>query len=180
MVSQDIQDSRDVYLQLMHDHGRKSPSDIVASVRETQGELLAIFNSVDEPRALATPAADEWSLRDLALHAVFTERLIGKLIHYTARGSVPPREDLEGAGIGMMPAPDDRPYAEVLADLATMNAALLDAVRNLPEQPDLEMQVPHPFFGPLNCLEWAGFQRVHDTDHIQHARKIIVAINAAR
>jgi len=176
VVSQDIQDSRDAYMKLMRGHREKSPSEIIASVSETQRELLAILISVDEPQALVQPAPDEWSLRDLALHAVFTERLIGKLIHHAARGGVPPREDLEGAGIGMMPNDDGRSYAEVLADLAIMNTALLDAVRDLPERPDVVMQGSHPFFGPLNCLEWAGFQRVHDTDHIQHARKIIAAI----
>ncbi len=179
MVSQDIQDSRDVYMQLMHEHGRKSPEDIIASVGETQAELLAIFRSVDEPQALVQPAPDEWSLRDLAEHAVFTERLIGKLIHYTARGSVPPAEDLKGAGIGMMPDDRRQSYVEIVEDLAAMNTALLDAVRNLPAQPNTEMLVPHPFFGPLNCLQWAGFQRVHDLDHIQHARKIIAAIATA-
>jgi hypothetical protein len=91
---------------------------------------------------------------------------------------VPPAEDLEGAGVGMMPKADTRSYAEIVSDLERMNAALLDAVRNLPERPDTEMLVPHPLFGRLNCLEWAGFQRVHDTDHIQHARKIIAAIAA--
>ena len=41
----------------------------------------------------------------------------------------------------------------------------------------LDGTVNHPFFGPLNCLEWAGFQRVHDLDHIQHARRIIAAVS---
>ncbi|MEX0750320.1 MAG: DinB family protein, partial [Dehalococcoidia bacterium] len=92
-----------------------------------------------------------------------------------ARGTTPPAEDLVGAGIGMIPADDGRPYAEALAELRQRNADLLDAVRSLPDAPNLEMQLPHPFFGPLNCLEWAGFQRVHDLDHIQHARRIIAA-----
>jgi hypothetical protein len=176
MVSEDIQGRREEYVQLMRDHATKSPAEIIASVSETQQELFDVFSSVDEARALVQPAPDEWSLRDLALHAVFTERLIGKLIHHTARGAVPPAEDLEGAGIGMMPKDDARSYTEILSDLARMNVRLLDAVRDLPQQPDTQMLVPHPFFGRLNCLEWAGFQRVHDLDHIQHARKIIATI----
>jgi hypothetical protein len=57
-----------------------------------------------------------------------------------------------------------------------MNGALVESLQGLPDEPDMEMKLPHPFFGPLNCLEWAGFQRVHDTDHIQHAGKILAAL----
>jgi hypothetical protein len=45
----------------------------------------------------------------------------------------------------------------------------------MPEQPNIELKSPHPFFGPLNASEWAVFQRVHDEDHAQHAQKIIAA-----
>ena len=175
MVSADIQGRRDEYLQIMHDHGAMPPAQIVESVRASQAEFLAVLTAIPEEQALRKPAPDEWSLRELALHAAFTERLIGKLIHHAARGEAPPRADLEGAGIGMMPSDEGQAYAAILADLDRYNAALLDAVRALPEAPDLEFRIPHPFFGPLNCLEWAGFQRVHDTDHIQHAQKIIAA-----
>jgi len=176
MVSEDIQAARDEYLAIMHDHGIKHPDAIVDSLRETQGELLAIFSSVSEERAGRKPAPDEWSLHELAQHAVFTEQLIAKLVHHMARSSTPAPEDFEGAGIGMMPKANDRTYVQVLDDLRLANDVLLDAVRNLPEAPDKEMKLPHPFFGPLNCTEWARFQRVHDLDHIQHARKIIAVV----
>ena len=175
LISEDIQQRRDEYMQLMHEHGAKSQDEIIDSVRETQEQLLTIFESVTEEQALRKPAPDEWSLHELAVHAAFTERLIAKIIHYGSRNSVPPAEDLEGAGIGMMPKDEYPTYAGVLADLRQRNADLLDALRALPETPDMEMKMPHPFFGPLNCLEWAGFQRVHDTDHIQHAGKILAS-----
>jgi hypothetical protein len=175
MVSQDIISRRDEYMALMHAHGAMSRDAIVESVAATQDELLTIYRSVSEERAYRKAAPDEWSLHELAVHTVFTERLIAKLIHHIARSSVPSAEDLEHSGIGMMPAHDDRSYPEVLEDLERKNRALLDAVRMLPEEPDTEMKLPHPYFGPLTCLEWAGFQRVHDLDHIQHARKIIAA-----
>ena len=176
MVSDEIQANRERYLQIMQRHATMTGDAIVDSVRETQDELLAIYDAVDDEVARRKPAADEWSVHELALHTVFTERLIAKLIHYTARGSMPTAEDLEGAGLGMMPEGDTRPYRAVVDDLRRTNEALLDSVRGLPEQPDTEMKLPHPFFGSLNCLEWAGFQRVHDLDHIQHVRKIIAAV----
>jgi len=176
MVSQDIQDARERYLEIMHGHGPLSSAAIVESVSETQQLLLEIFSSVSEEQARRAPAAGEWGMRELALHAAFTERLMAKLIHHLARGEAPSAEDLVGAGIGMMPPDDGRTYAEALAELQRMNTAVLDAVRELPVDPNLEMKLPHPFFGPLNCREWAGFQRVHDLDHIQHARKILASV----
>lgn len=177
MVSEDILAARDRYVAIMHDHGTMLPEAIIASVRETQEELLAIYRSISEEQAQRKPAASEWSMHELALHTVFTERLIAKLIHYIARSSTPPAEDLEGAGIGMMPENDNRSYLQVLEDLRRTNSELLEAVRDLPNAPDTEMKLPHPFFGPLTCLEWAGFQRVHDLDHIQHARKILTTVS---
>ena len=178
MISDDIIRQRDAYMDIMHTMGATPPQQIVDAVAETQRRLIEIFESAPEAQAIRTPAPDEWSLRDLALHAAFTERLIAKLIHHTARGTTPSAEDFEGAGIGMMPKDAGQSYAAILEDLRGYNEALLEAVRNLPENPNTEMTLPHPFFGPLNCLEWAGFQRVHDLDHIQHAEKIIAATNA--
>jgi hypothetical protein len=178
MVSEDIQAKRDEYMGIMHDHGTKSPEAIIESVRETQANLLSLYRSVPDDVAQRKPAPDEWSMRELAIHAVFTERLIAKLIHHIARSSTPPAEDLEGAGIGMMPKDDDgRSFAQIVDDLERTNEDLLEAVRSLPEKPDTAMRLPHPFFGPLTCLQWAGFQRVHDLDHIQHARKILAVVS---
>jgi DinB superfamily len=178
LISDDIKANRDRYIAIMTEHGTMRPDGIVESLRETQEELLSIFRSATDEQARTKPAPDEWNLHELAVHAVFTERLIAKLIHHASRGTFPSPEDLEGAGIGMMPKSDDRSYAEVLDDLERKNADLLDAVRDLPEQPNTEMRPPHPYFGPLNCREWAGFQRVHDLDHIHHSRKILAAIRA--
>jgi hypothetical protein len=180
MVSEDIIAARDQYVAIMSDHGKKAPDAIIASLRETQAGLLATFRSASEAQAQQKPSPDEWNLLELARHAEFTERLIAKLIHHLARSSTPSAEDFSGAGIGMMPKDDNRGFAQVLDDLVRRNEDLLNAVSRLPEAPDREMKLPHPFFGPLNCLEWAGFQRVHDLDHIQHARKIMKVIAGER
>ena len=45
MVSQDIQDNRERYMGIMHVHGTMAADAIIASVRETQAELIAIFES---------------------------------------------------------------------------------------------------------------------------------------
>jgi hypothetical protein len=178
LISDDIKANHDRYVTIMHDHGRMSADEIIDSLRETQHDLFNIYQSVSDEDAQRQPAPGEWSLHELALHTVFTERLIAKLIHHASRGTIPSPEDLEGAGIGMMPRENTQTYDEILDDLRRTNTDILEAVADLPEEPNLEMKPPHPYFGPLTCLEWAGFQRVHDLDHIQHAQKIIAAITA--
>jgi hypothetical protein len=177
MVSDDIIAARDRYMALMLEHGAMRPEAIADGLAETQAELLGIFRSITGTKAHASPGEGEWCMHELAQHAAFTERLIVKLVHHLSRGGTPTADDFKGAGIGMMPEADVRSYAEVLDELESRNAEILEAVRSLPEAPNTEMKLPHPFFGPLNCLEWAGFQRVHDLDHIQHARKIVAAVS---
>jgi hypothetical protein len=173
MVSPEIQSRRETYTELMRELALKPRAELVRSVAETQEQLLAILAPVSEEQARSSPGEGEWCLRDLTMHAAFTERLVSKLIEYNARGEMPPAEDLAGAGIGMMPADEGKSFADVVAGLRAMNAGLLRTIEAVPEEPNLERILPHPFFGPLNCLEWAGFQRVHDLDHMQHAQRII-------
>jgi hypothetical protein len=58
------------------------------------------------------------------------------------------------------------------------NERLLDAIAAMPDEPDTNAVSSHPFFGDLNCLEWAVFQRVHDADHTQHAQKILAVVGS--
>lgn len=178
MVSPELESRRQSYLDFMHDTGKLPAADIATSVRESQAELLELLRAVPEATASAKPHGDgEWCLRELAIHAAFTERLVAKLVYGMARGTMPTADDLRGAGIGMMPPDTSRSYADALAELESLNAELIGAVESLPAEPNLELHLPHPFFGALNCKEWAAFQRVHDTDHIQHARRILTELS---
>ena len=51
IVSQDIEQRREQYLLMMHDHGTKSREQIIESVRETQAELLGIFSGAGRAEA---------------------------------------------------------------------------------------------------------------------------------
>jgi hypothetical protein len=69
-----------------------------------------------------------------------------------------------------------QPFSEYVAQVRVMNARIIDEIGEMPADPPLDNKSPHPFFGPLNCKEWAAFQRVHDEDHVQHAQKILAAV----
>jgi hypothetical protein len=179
MVSEQIRERREEYTLLMKELGAQPRETIIEQVRETQNRLMALLGPLGEEHTRWKPAPDEWCLRELTLHARFTEQLVAKLVHCLSRGVPPTAEDLEGAGIGMMPADDAIDYAGVLDGLRAANEAVIDAVRSAPAEPNTEFRLPHPFFGALNCFEWAAFQRVHDLDHIQHAERICGALPAS-
>ena len=112
MVSEDIAGHREEYLETIREHGSKSPTDIAKSVALMQNELVSLLATVPESLADRKPAPDQWCLRELALHAVVAERLIGRLVHHLALGEMPPQKDLEGARPGMIPTTDTRSYSE--------------------------------------------------------------------
>jgi hypothetical protein len=180
VVRPEIEQRAAEYTRFMQELALQPHAAVIESVTGTQETLLSLLDEIAAEDALWKPAPDEWCIRELALHAMFTERLVAKLVACTARSTPPTADDLRGAGIGMMPDDDGRPYAAVLDDIRSANAALLATIANLPDEPDMAFRMPHPFFGPLNCLEWAAFQRVHDTDHIQHAERILAGLARAR
>jgi len=172
MVSQDIAARVTSYIQ----HQAAKPRDsIIELVAASQRKYLDVVSGVSEDASIAKPAADEWSHRELLRHVIGAQDGVRVVMYHLARGERPPPSD-RPRGIGMMIDDDGRPFAALIAELRDVNEAMLRAIRELPADPNLEMKAPHPFFGPLNCLEWAVFQRVHDEDHAQHAQKIIAAV----
>ena len=171
MVSEDIAARVTGYIQYQ---ARKPREAIVELVAASQQKYLDAISGVDEEASARTPAPGEWSHRELLRHVIGAQDGVRLLVHHLSRGETPPPGE-RPRGIGMMIEDDARPFSALLAELRDVNAAMLRAIRELPAQPNLELKSPHPFFGPLNCLEWAVFQRVHDEDHAQHAQKIIAA-----
>jgi len=64
---------------------------------------------------------------------------------------------------------------EALAAFQSGFEELLAFVGTLSADSNVEARFDHPFFGPLNCREWAVFQRVHDGDHAQQVEQIKAA-----
>jgi len=153
--------------------GAKSKDGLADLVRTSQQRYVDVVAAVSDEIAAMKPAADEWSIRELTRHVATTERFVADLIWHSARGQEPPPRP---GGIGMTIADDARPFAGWVAELRDANAKMLETILGLPDAPDIAIKPAHPFFGPLNCREWAAFQRVHDEDHVQHAGKILAAI----
>ena len=154
--------------------GTKSSAGLADLVRTSQERFIELAAAVPDAISAKQPAQGEWSMRELIRHVIGAESLVASLIHDLARGIETPRD----GGLGMTIPDDGRPYASFIEQLRATNAATLAAINDLPPEPNLALKAPHPFFGPLNCREWAAFQRVHDEDHVQHGTKIIAAFSA--
>jgi hypothetical protein len=163
---------RDRVTSYIQHQGTKSPSAIVDLVRTSQERYLETIGALEDDVADRKPSPDEWSVRELTRHVIDAQEHVSELVRLLALGKQP--EDRSGAG--RMVEDDGRPFAQYVDDLRDLNARMLQAIGRLPDAPNLEETAPHPFFGPLNCKEWAAFQRVHDEDHVQHAQKILVAV----
>jgi hypothetical protein len=153
--------------------GGKSKDGLADLVRTSQQRYVDLIAAVSDEIAAKKPAEDEWCIRELTRHVVTTETFVTGLIWHTARAQEPPPRP---GGIGMTVEDDDRPFAGWVDALREANAKMLETILGLPDDPDLAITPKHPFFGPLNCREWAAFQRVHDEDHVQHAGKILAAV----
>ena len=170
MLPQDVRDRVRSYLQ---HQGRKDNEAITELVAASQDKFLETIAGVDEDTAARKPAPDEWSLRELIRHVVSAENGVARLVETLPRGKT---MDGTERSAGMQPPDDGRTFADYVADVRAANALLLGRIAALGPDDDVTTTAPHPFFGELNCREWAVFQRVHDEDHAQHAAKIIAAV----
>ncbi|MHB8684581.1 MAG: DinB family protein [Dehalococcoidia bacterium] len=163
MVSEDVRERVVSYIR--HQAG-KPPEAIAALVADSQGRLIEVVSACDEAAAARSPGPGEWSMGELVRHVLAAERSVTTIVETLARSQTAQGERRAGS------MADDAPYGALLDELRTANERMLAAIRALPADADVVATATHPFFGELNCREWAAFQRVHDEDHIQHARKI--------
>jgi hypothetical protein len=174
MVSDDI---RDRILAYVREQAAKPREDLIEHVASNQQQFLALIADVDDDRAARRSGPDEWSLRELTRHVVLAQDSVATIIESLGRGDAVAGDALGEAG--SMLADDDRRFSAYVARVRETNARVLDAIRGLSASPDLAVIARHPWLGPLNCLEWAANQIVHDADHVQHARKIVAAVDSA-
>lgn len=172
MLPQDVIERVTTYIQKQATQTRASVIDLV---RTSQLRYLDVISALDDAAAAKAPAPDEWSVRELLRHVILAEQDVAALVRDLSRGAIPSPTITGRRGIGAMIDDDARPFSALVGQLRDINGVMLRAIEELPEAPDLQMKAPHPFFGPLNCMEWAVFQRVHDEDHVQHAKKILAA-----
>jgi hypothetical protein len=166
-------DMRSRILSYIRQEASKTPEEIARLVAASQDQFTAKIAGVGDDVAALRPSADEWSLRELIRHVILAEASFARMVAALARGDAALEAALPAAG-GMLDD-DGRPFAAYVAQLRNTNTYMLDTIRSLGASPDITTTALHPLLGPLNCVEWAVAQRIHDLDHVQHAGKLLVA-----
>jgi hypothetical protein len=131
-------------------------------------ELLSALDGVSEEQSAFKPADDEWSIREVAWHALNGSRGVQHLLAPLARGEAPP----ERVRVDPEREPTDMSIAELRQQLLEDSVEFGALVKTLREPASLEKTAPHMFFGDLHCRAWYLFQRVHDQDHARQIEGI--------
>jgi len=121
-----------------------------------------------ESQARFRPSPDEWSVADVLRHVDAAMRSTSRIIKALATGKeahpdmdAPPV--LEDAG---------KTLAELRNGVAESYDEVRAAVAAIPDGPAAEATPRHPFFGDLNCKEWAAFVYVHSRDHANQIEQV--------
>jgi hypothetical protein len=170
MVTEDVATRVRGYIQ---HQGKKAPATVAGIVAEPQARLLGILEPLDDSVTTRKPAPDEWCVRELLRHVIDAENGTASVIERLAAGTA---VSVDARAAGAKREDAGPTYAQMLDELRAANKRLQDVLAALPAAPNMQLTAPHPFFGELNCVEWAAFQKVHDEDHIQHANKILAAV----
>lgn len=159
---------RQLAIAYLREGGSKTAAEIEASVEEGHAAVLLALDGLSDDQATWKPAPDEWSVLELLAHVVTCKQIVATLCPSMAQGQLPPgfgpAVEVEGAQDGVTVARfENVATARAAADAA--HAALLTFLRSADGSVNTDMTFKHFVFGPLNCREWAFFQRLHDDDH---------------
>ena len=144
-----------------------SPDQIVGKVQEAMAQLRAAATAVPPARFTEPPAPGEWSANEVMAHVVEADRRFGGAIVRILDGR-PPGEPQDVAARDTRP----RPLADWWSLLERDRAVLFQRVRSADPMANLQVTIPHPFFGALNWRETLLFIRLHDLDHAGQLTKV--------
>ena len=162
------EDARQQVVGYLKHQASKSTSDLLALVDRAAGWIEQSLAGMSESQARFRPSPDEWSVADVLRHVDASMRSTARIIEALATGEgVPPHMDappmLEDAG---------KTLAELRSGVAQSYDEVRAAVAAIPDGPAAEATARHPFFGDLNCKEWAAFVYVHSRDHADQIQSL--------
>lgn len=144
-----------------------SPEQLIGKVEEAMAKLREAATAVPPARFTDPPAPEEWSANEVMAHVVEADRRFGGAIVRILDGQ-PPGEPRDVAARDTRPRPLDEWWSLLERD----RAVLFQRVRSADPQAQLEVTIPHPFFGALNWRETLLFIRLHDLDHAGQLAKV--------
>ena len=147
----------------------KQPEGIAGVVEQGHDQLVGLLEGLSDEQAAFKASAEDWSVLEVLRHVVGSKRGVARRCSVLARGE---------ASASFEPADEVGSFASLSEARAALDAGhreLLASVRAPTPDANVDVTFDHPFFGPLNCREWAVFQRVHDGDHAGQIEEIKAA-----
>lgn len=171
MTSSELQAEYDRMHQYYEAQGEKySFKELWPRAMKARLELLDALESVGDVEAEWSPAPEEWSIKEVALHILNNSRSTRRVVRALSSGQStdtagiePPRQTTS--------ATVDELRTELRDDGIEWSAVILD----LPERPALTPTARHSMFGDLHARAWYLFQRTHDLDHQNQIDKVKAA-----
>ncbi len=162
---------KDRVLSYIKHQASKSAPALWGVVEKGHDQVTGLLAGMSDEQAGFKPRAEEWSVFEVLQHAAEAGRR-------TARGCVALAAGGELNKIERVGQIKNEPFTSLDQARAALDAGhqeLLDFVDSLSPETNVEAMLEHPFFGPLNCREWAAFQRIHDGDHAGQIEQITSA-----
>jgi hypothetical protein len=151
---------------------RRTPEQLVETLREAQRQFLAATNAVPDSAFRTIPREGEWSAADVLAHvrtiAAYDARSICGVIE---RGEQP--SDVDDA---LEHAQTNATREQLLADIESYRERLIAVVLQADPQAYLDIVWGHNEFGNMNWREWLLFARVHTLDHARQIQAITAVL----
>ena len=162
-------DLKERVLSYIAHQSEKQPEGIAGVVEQGHDQLVGLLEGLSDEQAAFKASAEDWSVLEVLRHVVGSKRGVARRCSVLARGE---------ASASFEPADEVGSFASLSEARAALDAGhreLLASVQAPTPDANVDVTFDHPFFGPLNCREWAVFQRVHDGDHAGQIEKIKAA-----
>ena len=150
-------------------NANKSNQAVLDLVEQGHHQLVGLLDGLSDKQAAFKASAEDWSVLEVLRHVVGSKRGVARRCSVLARGE---------ASASFEPADEVGAFASLSEARAALDAGhqeLLSSVRALTPDANVGVTFDHPFFGALNCREWAVFQRIHEGDHAGQIEKIKAA-----
>ena len=159
---------RQKLLDFVREHASKEPDALKELLTEGHEQLVSAISALSTEQAAWKPAPDEWSALEAMSHITEVKEGVTKTCVALAAGEAPPPVEealvAEWIAKGYSGEPFASPAAAVEAAEAA-HAAMLAFLESISDATSRSATHDHPFVGPMNCVQWAVFQRAHDADH---------------
>lgn len=146
---------------------RNSHSEIWPRAVKARMELLDCLAKVTDEQAAWAPSAEDWSIKEVALHILNSSRSVRRIVQALSTG-----ETADSSGIEPPRKTTDASVVELSDQLRDDGIEWTVAISALPQTPPLEPTANHSMFGDLHARAWHLFQRVHDLDHMNQIEAV--------